>query len=155
MGLEPCLQSFATDIKSQIGSINRPIQIGDGFKISEDVRSWDLQSNKEVNISKQTNFKVYPGPQLNYFSDEVLQTFISSPFTITTQSDRMGLRLEGEALKSHISHDILSEGILPGSIQVPSEGQLIILMRDIPCTGGYPKIAILASEDISLSLIHI
>ena len=55
----------------------------------------------------------------------------------------------GEPLKSHISHDILSEGILPGCIQVPSNGQPIILMRDIPCTGGYPKIAIMASEDIS------
>ena len=52
-------------------------------------------------------------------------------------------------LNGHISHDILSEGILPGCIQVPSNGQPIVLMRDIPCTGGYPKIAILASEDIS------
>ena len=149
LGLEPCLQSFATDTKAQIGSINRPLQIGDQFEVSKDVSSWDLQSNEEVSISKQTNFKVYPGPQMNYFSDEVLQTFVSSPFTITTQSDRMGLRLEGEPLKSHISHDILSEGILPGCIQVPSNGQPIVLMRDIPCTGGYPKIAILPSEDIS------
>ena len=103
LGLEPCLQSFSTDTKAQIGSINRPLQIGDEFEVSKDVSSWDLQSNEEVNISKQTNFKVYPGPQTNYFSDEVLQTFVSSSFTITTQSDRMGLRLEGEPLKSHIS----------------------------------------------------
>ena len=61
----------------------------------------------------------------------------------------MGLRLEGPSLLSHLSHDILSEGILPGSIQVPSNGKPIVLMRDIPCTGGYPKIAILSGEDIS------
>jgi biotin-dependent carboxylase-like uncharacterized protein len=149
LGLEPCLQSFATDTKAQIGSINRPLQIGDQFKISQDVSSWELQSHEEVNILKQTNFKVHPGPQLHYFADEVVQSFVSSPYTITTQSDRMGLRLEGEPLKSHVSHDILSEGILPGCIQVPSNGQPIVLMRDIPCTGGYPKIAILDSEDIS------
>jgi allophanate hydrolase subunit 2 len=61
----------------------------------------------------------------------------------------MGIRLKGEAILSSQSHDILSEGILPGSIQVPSDGQPIVLMRDIPCTGGYPKIAILNEEDIS------
>ena len=61
----------------------------------------------------------------------------------------MGIRLKGESLISSKSHDILSEGILPGSIQVPSDGQPIVLMRDIPCTGGYPKIAILNEVDIS------
>jgi len=149
LGLEPCLNSFATDTKANIGSINRPLQIGDTFNIKEDVSSWKVVFNETVNIEKQNNFKVYPGPQLNYFSDLALQSFVSSTYTITTQSDRMGLRLQGAPLISHISHDILSEGILPGCIQVPSNGQPIVLMRDIPCTGGYPKIAILASEDIA------
>jgi len=149
LGLEPCLNSFATDTKANIGSINRPLQIGDTFNIKEDVSSWKVVFNETVNIEKQNNFKVYPGPQLNYFSDLALQSFVSSTYTITTQSDRMGLRLQGARLISHISHDILSEGILPGCIQVPSNGQPIVLMRDIPCTGGYPKIAILASEDIA------
>jgi antagonist of KipI len=149
LGLEPCLDSFSTDTKANIGSINRPLRIGDSFNIQEDVSSWQVAFNEEVNIEKQNNFKVYPGPQLNYFSDLALQSFVSSTYTITTQSDRMGLRLQGAPLISHISHDILSEGILPGCIQVPSNGQPIVLMRDIPCTGGYPKIAILASEDIA------
>ena len=149
LGLEPCLNSFATDTKANIGSINRPLQIGDTFNIKEDVSSWQVVFNETVNIEKQNNFKVYPGPQLNYFSDLALQSFVSSTYTITTQSDRMGPRLQGAPLISHISHDILSEGILPGCIQVPSNGQPIVLMRDIPCTGGYPKIAILASEDIA------
>ena len=149
LGLEPCLQSHSTDTKAQIGSINRPLRIGDAFQIKKDVGSWDLQSSEGLNIFNETNFKVYPGPQISYFSDEVIKTFISQPFNITSQSDRMGLRLKGPPLLSHLSHDILSEGILPGSIQVPSNGKPIVLMRDIPCTGGYPKIAILASEDIS------
>jgi len=149
LGLDPCLDSFSTDTKANIGSINRPLRIGDSFNIQEDVSSWQVAFNEEVNIEKQNNFKVYPGPQLNYFSDLALQSFVSSTYTITTQSDRMGLRLQGAPLISHISHDILSEGILPGCIQVPSNGQPIVLMRDIPCTGGYPKIAILASEDIA------
>ena len=61
----------------------------------------------------------------------------------------MGLRLKGEPVISQRSHDILSEGILPGCIQIPSNGQPIVLLRDIPCTGGYPKIALLASDDVS------
>ena len=149
LGLKPCLQSHSTDTKAQIGSINRPLQIGDAFQIKKDVSSWELQSSEGLQNLNQTHFKVYPGPQISYFSDEVIKTFISQPFKITSQSDRMGLRLEGPSLLSHLSHDILSEGILPGSIQVPSNGKPIVLMRDIPCTGGYPKIAILSSEDIS------
>ena len=149
IGLEPCLQSYSTDTKAQIGSINRPLQIGDSFQIKENVSSWALISSEGLKTFNQTSFKVYPGPQISYFSDEVIKTFISEPFNITSQSDRMGLRLEGPPLLSHLSHDILSEGILQGSIQVPSSGKPIVLMRDIPCTGGYPKIAILASEDIS------
>tara|TARA_Y100000768_G_scaffold282380_1_gene217151 strand:- start:49 stop:915 length:867 start_codon:yes stop_codon:yes gene_type:complete len=149
LGLEPCLQSYATDTKAQIGSINRPLQIGDNFNIKKNVSSWDLQQNKDIKILNHTHFKVYPGPQISYFSDEAIRNFVSLPFTVTIQSDRMGLRLEGEPIKSFKNHDILSEGILPGSVQIPSNGKPIVLMRDIPCTGGYPKIAILASEDIS------
>ncbi len=111
--------------------------------------SWDHLSIPNPAYKKETNFKVYPGPQLQFFTDQALQSFIGSAFTISAQSDRMGIRLKGEAILSSQSHDILSEGILPGSIQVPSDGQPIVLMRDIPCTGGYPKIAILNGEDIS------
>ena len=149
LGLEPCLGSYATDTKANIGSISRSLQIGDIFHINEDVNSWELISKEITTVIKQTNFKVYPGPQLSFFDDETIQYFISSSYKITTQSDRMGLRLEGEPLKSIQSHDILSEGILPGCIQVPNNGQPIVLLRDIPCTGGYPKIAILDSEDVS------
>ena len=149
LGLEPCLNSYSTDTKAGIGSINRPLNDEDIFHISKDVSSWDLISIPKPDFEKVTNFKVYPGPQLQYFSDNTLQSFISGVFTITNQSDRMGIRLKGESLISSKSHDILSEGILPGSIQVPSDGQPIVLMRDIPCTGGYPKIAILNEVDIS------
>ena len=149
LGLQPCLNSYSTDTKAQIGSIPRPLQIGDNFSIENKVSSWDLTFNNDIIIEKQCNFKVYPGPQMNFFSDETIQQFVSTPYIITTQSDRMGLRLKGEPLISHNTHDILSEGILPGSIQIPSNGQPIVLLRDIPCTGGYPKIALLASEDIS------
>ncbi len=149
LGLDPCLKSFSTDTKAGIGSINRPLEVNDTFEILEDVSSWDHLSIPNPAHKKETNFKVYPGPQLQFFTDQALQSFISSTFTISAQSDRMGIRLQGEAILSSESHDILSEGILPGSIQVPSDGQPIVLMRDIPCTGGYPKIAILKEEDIS------
>ena len=56
---------------------------------------------------------------------------------------------QSSAASAVYKRQILSEGILPGSIQIPSNGQPIVLLRDIPCTGGYPKIALLDSEDIS------
>ena len=150
LGLKPILKSYSTDTKANIGSFSRPLQIGDSFQIEKNVSSWDIQSNEQIiKHYNPTSFKVIPGPQISYFSDEVIKNFVSIPYTITTHSDRMGLRLEGEPIKSNISHDILSEGILPGSIQIPSNGKPIVLMRDIPCTGGYPKIAVLCNEDIS------
>jgi len=149
LGLQPCLGSFATDTKAQIGSISRPLQIGDIFNIEDKVSTWDIEFNNKIIIEKQSNFNVSPGPQMNFFSDEAIHQLVSTPYIITSQSDRMGLRLKGEPLISDLTHDILSEGILPGSIQVPTNGQPIVLLRDIPCTGGYPKIALLAHEDIS------
>ncbi|MFC5520422.1 biotin-dependent carboxyltransferase family protein [Polaromonas jejuensis] len=93
--------------------------------------------------------RVVPGPQADHFSDEALQAFFSQPFTVTRDSDRMGMRLEGPALRhSALGADIASDGVTPGAIQVPANGQPIILMADCQTVGGYPKIATVIRADL-------
>jgi allophanate hydrolase subunit 2 len=88
------------------------------------------------------------GPQDDFFSNEAQTVFLKGPYRIGLQSDRMGYRLEGPAIAHVAGFNIVSDGIAPGSIQVPGSGQPIVLLADRQSTGGYPKIATLLSVDI-------
>ena len=92
--------------------------------------------------------RVVPGPQDGHFPQDTWAAFLNTPFRISPRSDRMGLRLDGPPLTSGHGHDIVSEGVVPGSIQVPGDGQPIVLGRDCQTTGGYPKIATVISADL-------
>ncbi|WP_168193180.1 biotin-dependent carboxyltransferase family protein [Rhodophyticola sp. CCM32] len=93
-------------------------------------------------------FRVVPGPQDGEFEQGALNRFLSSPYTVSPQSDRMGQRLSGASLCHPGGHNIVSDGVVPGSVQVPGDGQPIVLMRDAQTTGGYPKIATVISADL-------
>jgi allophanate hydrolase subunit 2 len=88
------------------------------------------------------------GPQDKKFTRQGVETFLGSEYTVTSDFDRMGCRLEGPFIASEGGSDIISDGIAFGSIQVPSHGKPIILLSDRQTTGGYAKIATLASVDI-------
>ena len=99
--------------------------------------------------------RVMVGPQADHFTDAALQAFFSQLFTVTRDSDRMGMRLDGPALAhSALGADIASDGVTPGAIQVPANGQPIILMADCQTVGGYPKIATVIRADLS-RLAHV
>ncbi|MCI0430680.1 MAG: biotin-dependent carboxyltransferase family protein [Rhodospirillales bacterium] len=92
--------------------------------------------------------RVVLGPQDDHFTPDGLRTFLESPYTITAQSDRMGYRLEGAPIEHSGDFNIISDGIVAGSIQVPGSRQPIILLADRQPTGGYPKIATAISADL-------
>jgi allophanate hydrolase subunit 2 len=94
--------------------------------------------------------RVIPGPQLESFSSAGIQTFLKSPYQIITESDRMGYRLEGPVIEHITSADIISEGMALGSIQVPANGQPIIMLSDRQTVGGYTKIATIILADTPL-----
>ncbi|MCK9175080.1 MAG: biotin-dependent carboxyltransferase family protein [Desulforhopalus sp.] len=97
-----------------------------------------------------TMIRVVPGPQEEYFTAEAREIFYASRYTVTAQSNSMGLRLEGPALRhSSRGFNLVSDGIVTGSIQVPGNGMPIILFNDHQITGGYPKIATVISSDLS------
>lgn len=94
--------------------------------------------------------RVIPGPQLSHFAQGEFARFLTQPYAITRESDRMGMRLEGPPL-AHLdaSHrDIISDAVTPGSLQVPGNGQPILLLADCQTVGGYPKIATVISADL-------
>jgi antagonist of KipI len=92
--------------------------------------------------------RVILGPQDDRFTAEGIRAFLEGPYAVTPQADRMGYRLKGPAITHARGHDIVSDGIPLGGIQVPGEGQPIVLLVDRQTTGGYTKIATVIGVDI-------
>jgi len=90
------------------------------------------------------------GPQDDMFTDRGINALLSSIYKITQEADRMGYRLEGPLIEHQGRADIISDALLPGAIQVPKSGKPIVIMRDAQTTGGYPKIAVAITPDVSL-----
>ncbi|OZI30363.1 hypothetical protein CAL29_20215 [Bordetella genomosp. 10] len=88
------------------------------------------------------------GPQWQAFTEDARAAFTSTPFTVDTQSDRMGYRLRGEVLKLEQPLEMISEATAFGTVQVPPDGNPIVLMADRQSAGGYPKIAYVATVDL-------
>jgi len=142
--------SVSTLVKAKIGPNNGcKIQAEDKLIINE--VSKNKSNFKAASSSKNTDtIRVLKGPQYEYFSEESKKNFFSRKYKITNLTDRMGMRLEGTAMKNIISTNIRSEGITKGAIQIPADGQPIILLSDHPTIGGYPKIANVISADYDL-----
>jgi antagonist of KipI len=100
-------------------------------------------------LGSEPVLRVVLGPQDDRFSKEGIATFLGSPYEVLPQSDRMGARLRGPRIGHRRGHDIVSDGIALGSVQVPGDGQPIVLLVDRQSTGGYTKIATVCSVDIA------
>jgi biotin-dependent carboxylase-like uncharacterized protein len=99
---------------------------------------------------KEYTLRVVLGPQDDYFTDEGIETFLNSSYKITSEADRMGYRLDGPKVTHKTGADIISDGIVLGSIQIPGGGLPIILMSDRGTTGGYTKIATVVTPDLNM-----
>ena len=128
---------------------------GEKIKIKDKIIIKRNSSNKKnfetkVPIKNKNIIRVLNGPQFDYFSKESQKDFFSKDYKITNLTDRMGMRLQGSTIKNTVSTNIRSEGITKGAIQVPADGQPIVLLTDYPTIGGYPKIANVISADYHL-----
>jgi KipI family sensor histidine kinase inhibitor len=97
---------------------------------------------------RERPIRVIMGPQADAFAAEAQAMLLGQPFEVTPRRDRSGMRLRGPGLRHAGSAEILSDGLLPGAVQVPAEGQPIVLLADGPTTGGYPKIAWVIAADL-------
>ncbi len=146
------------DLKFQWGScsINTNARIGsnEGKKLAIgqkiNISKINLnQTKKKIDYlnSKVENIRVIKGTNFNYFSNEGKKTFFENEFTVSKLSDRMGVRLEGPKIENIADTNIKSEGLIKGVIQVPGDGNPIIMLSDHGTIGGYPKIGVVASVD--------
>jgi KipI family sensor histidine kinase inhibitor len=92
--------------------------------------------------------RVVLGPQEDYFTEEAVRALVEEPFQVSREFDRAGYRLDGPRLAHRARAELLSDGLLPGALQVPSGGQPIVIMPDGPSTGGYPKIGAVVRPDL-------
>ena len=110
----------------------------------------ELSANDERWLCGSIIIEVILGPQCESLTDDSIPTFLSSPYRISTTSDRMGYRMEGTHLTHLRGADLISQGMTIGSIQIPADGQPIVMMADCATTGGYPKIASVIHADLPL-----
>ena len=147
--LEKVWNSYSTNTKANIGSNN-----GKKYSIEDKIiiKSNDLQTSKEMKMSynkiSDNIIRVIKGTNFNYFSREAQNSFFNQEFLVTKLADRMGIRLSGLKLENIVSTNIKSEGLIRGAIQVPADGNPIIMLSDHGTIGGYPKIGVIISADL-------
>lgn len=156
---QPVLDSVSTNLRGHFGGLDgRQLQVGDVLRSGTPSRSLNELAARTLPESTRPIYSDHPvvdfimGPQRNYFTDESIATCfaMSQEYSVSQTSDRMGYRLEGTALKHRSTVELISEGMTMGAIQVPSNGQPIVMMADSPTTGGYPKIGTVVSADLPL-----
>lgn len=145
---EPTFGSLSVNARAGLGSpYPRPLQVGDELQVP----TASLANEHAIIVPARPEgpIRVVLGPQDDEFDDDVVQLFLRSEWKISGTSDRMGYRLEGPAKILHrYGHNVVSDGTVNGSIQVPGSGQPIVLMPDRGTSGGYPKIATVISADL-------
>ena len=144
--------SASTYSKSAIGGIEgRALRKGDRLQTGQTDTPTRIRKIPDAYIPQYEHdikLRVIIGPQEDRFTAEGLRTFLHSTYTVSSQADRMGYRLEGTRIEHLGGADIISDGIPLGAVQVPGDGLPIILLADRQTTGGYAKIATVISIDI-------
>ena len=152
LDVPPLLGSRSTFVAGGFGGIDgRPLRRGDRFEtgaIVADARPRAARERLLPAYAADTLVRVMLGPQLEAFTAAARATFLSSTYRVSPRSDRAGLRLEGPPIAHGGAADLLPEGIACGGIQVPADGQPILLGCDHPTTGGYTKIATVIAADL-------
>jgi biotin-dependent carboxylase-like uncharacterized protein len=148
------LGSRSTYIRGVFGGID-----GRQLKIGDTIERFDMPSLKaqlsmpEELVPQFTDHfiaHVILGPQEDMFTEKGVHAFLSNPYKVTSEADRMGYRLGGPIVEHRDKADIISDALLPGAVQVPKSGKPIVIMRDAQTTGGYSKIAVTITPDVSM-----
>jgi len=138
------------------GAIGQSLRAGDvlsvpvamDFQLPSRVAGRVVAWDEQWDYAHPSPLRLWPGPQWHQFSEEDRARLLESAWQVTPQSNRVGYRLEGSPLKS-VGHQIVSEPVLVGTLQIPQNGQPIVTMRDGPTVGGYPKIGLLDPPDVA------
>ena len=139
--------SCSTNTKANIGANGgKKLELNQKINISKINKNLNHKSLKYIN-TKIENIRVLKGTNFDYFSQKGKDVFFEKEFIVSKLSDRMGMRLEGPKIENIVDTNIKSEGLIKGVIQVPADGNPIIMLSDHGTIGGYPKIGVVISAD--------
>ena len=159
IAVPPVMGSRSTYLRGGFGGLDgRALRAGDRLPLGECAPGSTLLARAGFSLApatlppyaQQVTLRVIPGPQAERFTQRGWHTFLSSAYTLNPLSDRMGYRLGGPPVEHTAGADILSEGVVMGSLQVPGSGELLALMADRQTAGGYTRIAAVISADLPL-----
>jgi antagonist of KipI len=146
------LGSRSTYLRGALGGIQgRQLEKGDVLGLLPPglaARPRRVKPEMLPSYGEEVEVRVVLGPQADRFTREGIEAFLGGPYEMTGQMDRMGARLKGPVVAHARGHDIISDGIPLGGIQVTGESQPIVLLVDRQSTGGYTKVATVCSFDI-------
>ena len=145
------LGSRSTYLRGRVGGVEgRALRKGDELRLfpSGPVKPRHVEPRAIPDYTGEPTVRAVLGPQADRFTAEGLEALFGGRYEVLPQSDRMGSRLRGPRIAHARGHDIVSDGIALGSIQVPGDGQPIVLLVDRQSTGGYTKAATICSFDI-------
>jgi biotin-dependent carboxylase-like uncharacterized protein len=148
----PVLGSRATYLRGRLGGLRgRALARDDVLPLgpAAPARPRAVPSASRPRWGGEAVVRVVLGPQADRFTAEGLAAFLGGAYEVLPQSDRMGARLNGPRVAHARGHDIISDGVALGAVQVPGDGQPIVLLVDRQSTGGYTKIATVCSFDIA------
>jgi antagonist of KipI len=156
------LGSRSTDLRANFGGLEgRALRAGDQLSLGEfrrsltaataGISSWTAPHDWVSPASRHPNLRFVRGVDWNRFDDVTIQLFTNHDFSVSPDSDRMGVRLDGPELKREDKTDLISEAVAAGTIQVPPSGKPILLLGDCQTIGGYPKIAHVITVDLGVA----
>ncbi|XTZ37250.1 5-oxoprolinase subunit PxpC [Salmonella enterica] len=146
--LPKVMGSGSTDLKTAIGGLEgRLLRDGDTLPLGQPQREFRQQQGVKQ-LLWTNRIRALPGPEHQEFDQASHEAFWRLPWHLSSQSNRMGYRLQGQPLVRTTDRELLSHGLLPGVVQVPANGQPIVLMNDAQTTGGYPRIACIIEADM-------
>lgn len=152
LDISPVMGSCSTYEKANLGGLNgRKLQAGDEIPFRKPgffPTNIEKRVFPNVVYSGFATLRVLMGPNVDRFTESGIRTFLDSTYTVSQNFDRMGYRLEGNIIQHTTDSNIISDGIVPGSIQVPDSGMPMIMLSDCQTTGGYTKIATVISVDL-------
>lgn len=152
LNIDEVYGSKSTNVLAAFGGFEgRPLQKGDElevFKPDTVLKSKNNQVKVDLSTSRVV-LQITPGPEMDRFTYNELSAFMSTVYTVSKDSNRMGIRLEGDWLSGKLLETIISSGNIPGVIQVTPSLQPIILLNDAGTTGGYPRIGVCNQKSIS------
>lgn len=149
--VKPVLGSRSTDTMSGLGPA--PLEPGRRLPIGRAERPLPGVDVAAVGVPEagDLRLRVVPGPRADWFTDAAYDALLTTPYEVTVESDRVGMRLSGVALERSRDEELASEGMVSGALQVPPSGQPTLFLADHPVTGGYPVIAVVVGADVGLA----